>query len=102
MIFPCVQCGACCRLVGESMQPVIRSVPGTTICDKLDQETNLCTIYEERPAICRIKEATPAAMGHVPWFALNLVSCLNFANQLGMKEKAQELVAIMNSQIALH
>lgn len=97
MTFPCVKCGACCRLVGESMLPALQPVPGTTICDKLDQATNLCTIYETRPAICRIDAMMPAAMDEQTWVAINLISCLKFARQLDTKEKAQELVSVMNS-----
>ena len=28
--------------------------PGSTICLHLDEATNLCTIYETRPAMCRV------------------------------------------------
>lgn len=39
--FECEKCGACCRVLG---------------CPKLDPETNLCMIYESRPALCRVTD----------------------------------------------
>ncbi len=34
---PCKQCGNCCRVFG---------------CPQLDEKTNLCKIYDERPGFC--------------------------------------------------
>jgi Fe-S-cluster containining protein len=54
MIFPCSQCGACCRRVGKFKdfpEPVRRD--GS--CSHL-QEDNSCAIYETRPLVCRITE----------------------------------------------
>jgi len=39
-MFPCEQCGACCRAVG---------------CDKLTTD-NLCSIYLKRPFICNVDD----------------------------------------------
>lgn len=30
--------------------------PGNGVCKFLDQDTNLCTIYEDRPLICRVDD----------------------------------------------
>ncbi|MEO7599734.1 MAG: YkgJ family cysteine cluster protein [Opitutus sp.] len=64
----CAGCGTCCRLLVE-LQPG-DAVPeefvvehsglrcmdqdGDGTCVALDRVTKLCTIYEQRPAVCRI------------------------------------------------
>ena len=50
MEFLCSQCGACCRNVSHLDLPQDKN----GICDHLDQESNLCTIYDNRPDICRV------------------------------------------------
>lgn len=53
--YKCENCGACCR----NWNPASYD---STICDEngvckyLDQNTNLCTIYETRPVFCRCDE----------------------------------------------
>ncbi|MRX73378.1 YkgJ family cysteine cluster protein [Bacillus lacus] len=51
--FPCTSCGACCS-----------SIEGIAFLEKYNQngscnklKDNECTIYEERPLLCRIDEA---------------------------------------------
>tara|TARA_Y100000593_G_C4082350_1_gene224474 strand:- start:147 stop:446 length:300 start_codon:yes stop_codon:yes gene_type:complete len=48
--FLCSQCGACCRNVKKIGLP--HDEDG--VCLKLDKKTNTCTIYENRPEICRV------------------------------------------------
>lgn len=51
--FPCDQCGKCCRNLNKS--PLYADLhDGAGICRYLNQETNLCTIYEKRPEKCNI------------------------------------------------
>ena len=54
-MFPCERCGQCCRRVGESIVGRHLARPDG-ICKFLDEATNLCTIYETRPDICRVDE----------------------------------------------
>lgn len=51
--FPCDQCGACCKQVNlsEATSALDR---GDGICKHLNTKTNLCTVYHDRPDICRI------------------------------------------------
>lgn len=52
-VFPCTRCGACCRNV--SLSPLTAWLDkGDGVCYHLDVETNLCSIYEHRPEICRV------------------------------------------------
>ncbi|WP_078055520.1 YkgJ family cysteine cluster protein [Rappaport israeli] len=53
--FPCNACGLCCRLVGTNPQTAFLD-RGDGICQHLDVQSNLCTIYSERPLICRVKD----------------------------------------------
>lgn len=55
MHFPCTSCGKCCRLVGNSPQTDFLN-RGDGVCRHLDENTNLCAIYEIRPLVCNIKE----------------------------------------------
>ena len=54
-MFYCDQCGCCCRSIGDisSFQELNR---GDGVCRYLNVDTNLCTIYENRPLLCRVEE----------------------------------------------
>ncbi len=51
--FPCTACGKCCRRVNENPQGHFLD-RGDGVCRHLIEDTNLCSIYEMRPIICRI------------------------------------------------
>lgn len=53
--FPCNSCGLCCRIVGKNPAGAFLN-RGDGICRYLNLENNQCTIYENRPMICRVKE----------------------------------------------
>ena len=54
-MFPCNRCGGCCRRVGEVF--FAEHMTGSDgVCKYLDESTNLCTIYAERPIFCRVDE----------------------------------------------
>ena len=50
MEFLCSKCGACCRNVGNSKLPS----DDKGVCLNLDQENNICKVYNTRPDICRV------------------------------------------------
>lgn len=53
-MFPCNKCGACCRNLNRS--PLYDEMHnGDGICRYL--KGNLCSIYQDRPLICRIDDA---------------------------------------------
>ena len=54
-MFPCERCGCCCRRVGEVFFARHMAKPDG-VCKYLDEATNLCTIYNERPIFCRVDE----------------------------------------------
>ena len=51
--FPCSQCGLCCQQVNKSsLTDYLDRGDGT--CRHLDVQRKQCSIYEQRPDICRI------------------------------------------------
>lgn len=71
MSFDCVQCGACCRKVGDLSRTLDR---GDGVCRHLTAE-NLCAVYEIRPLLCRVDEAKPACVSLPDWHAMNKDAC---------------------------
>lgn len=53
--FPCTSCGKCCRRVYLSEQTAYLD-RGDGICHHLDEPSNLCQIYENRPLVCRVED----------------------------------------------
>lgn len=53
--FPCSSCGLCCRRVNFSNETNFLD-RGDGVCHFLNEETNLCNIYDERPLVCRVKD----------------------------------------------
>jgi Fe-S-cluster containining protein len=55
MDYPCSSCGLCCQHVGDI--PQLQELSGKEgACIHLS-ESNECSIYNERPLLCRIDEA---------------------------------------------
>ena len=51
--FNCNKCGLCCRSLDKSK--LYESLhDGDGICRYLDLDTNICTIYKNRPILCNI------------------------------------------------
>lgn len=54
-MFKCKCCGLCCRNLHSN--PIFKNMHnGNGICKYLDEDTNLCLIYDTRPLICRIDD----------------------------------------------
>lgn len=54
-MFECERCGQCCRRVGRTI--LGGDLAGSDgVCRYLDKTTNLCTIYAERPLLCRVDD----------------------------------------------
>lgn len=52
-IFPCTQCGKCCKNISLSKETIFLD-RGDGICKYFNTKDYLCSIYEKRPEICRI------------------------------------------------
>lgn len=53
--FPCTACGKCCRQVHRSEHTTFLD-RGDGICRHFNTQTNLCTIYHDRPLVCRVED----------------------------------------------
>lgn len=51
--FPCDECGKCCKNLHLSRE-LDELNRGDGVCKFLNESTSRCTIYENRPDICRI------------------------------------------------
>lgn len=76
MMFQCDQCGACCRHLGWS--DLYRELDrGDGVCKYLSG--NLCSIYENRPLLCRVDESYEAffngVMSRTTYDKLNYEAC---------------------------
>jgi len=54
-MFPCTGCGACCQNI-TNIEELKEHDLGNGTCKHLDHISNKCTIYNDRPNICRIDE----------------------------------------------
>jgi Fe-S-cluster containining protein len=54
-LYKCENCGQCCKNWNPA-QHDISLVDENGVCKFLNQETNLCTIYDKRPIFCRTYE----------------------------------------------
>lgn len=54
-MFICLKCGECCRAVKDS--EITKHLDrGDGICAHFCDNSNICTIYDSRPLICRVCE----------------------------------------------
>jgi hypothetical protein len=76
MSFPCCQCGCCCRHV--NLSAIYTELDrGDGVCKYLSG--NLCSIYKERPLLCRVDESYERFfskdMSREEFYRLNLDVC---------------------------
>lgn len=95
-MFDCDRCGLCCKKVGSS--EVYKHMDrGDGICLYFNINTNLCTIYETRPLICRIDEAYEHSFKHLlhkeEYYTLNYLSCELLKRQ--EKQKMSDMKAAL-------
>ena len=69
--FDCSMCGRCCMHMTEVLEglPILANIIGEKnasfpytnnngVCEKLILESNLCSVYEDRPIICSFEKLT--------------------------------------------
>lgn len=65
-IFHCTRCGACCSQL-ELFGPAYAHLDdGTGVCRHFDRTTRLCSVYGQRPLICRVEEGWEPFFRHMP------------------------------------
>jgi len=52
-MFPCTGCGLCCQNISDIKELETFDL-GNGVCKYFNILDNVCTIYEERPDICRV------------------------------------------------
>lgn len=76
--FPCTACGKCCQNVGNSSLTVFLD-RGDSTCRHFDDRTKLCTIYADRPLVCRVEDYYKKYLSHsIEWddfVKINLEVC---------------------------
>lgn len=82
-MFFCDKCGECCRNLNKS--PIYDNLhDGSGVCKYL--EGNICSIYDERPILCRVNESYNIffkdAMTLDKYYKLNYEFCMKLKNQL--------------------
>jgi hypothetical protein len=84
LVFPCEKCGNCCRNLSNS--PLYKELDtGYGICRYFDESTNECTIYENRPLICRVDEFYEKNLKSViskeKYYEKNKIACRKLQNK---------------------
>lgn len=80
-MFQCDKCGECCRHL--DLSPIYHSLDrGDGVCKYLNG--NLCTIYENRPLLCRVDESYEAyfkdSITKSDYYRLNYENCNKIKN----------------------
>ena len=92
LIFPCQQCGLCCQHVNLSEETQFLD-RGDGTCRHYEMVSKRCSIYAERPDICRVerqyKERYARQYGWDEYVSLNLQVCASLQEQ----EKRQPLTS---------
>lgn len=96
-LFPCTNCGQCCRLVNMSSATAFLD-RGDGVCQYLDTVTNLCTIYHQRPIICNISvfynKHLSQTLSWEEYVNMNLEMCRKFQEDARKKPVFKSLEAI--------
>lgn len=75
--YPCSQCGLCCRHVDRSHETAWLD-RGDGTCRHFDTAAKHCTVYAQRPQICRIDELYPRfshTMSRAAYYQANAAVC---------------------------
>jgi len=89
-LFPCTSCGLCCQRI--SVVPELSAYDrGDGVCMHLVE--NRCSIYEERPEICRIDQMFEKVyskhFSRHEFYLENLKVCKNLQISAGLPEEQQ-------------
>ena len=101
MIFPCIQCGLCCRRLDRTVDTIApENING--ICIYL--EGSLCKIYEKRPLCCNIEVAYKLLFKDVltqkEFYLQNLEICFALNQEAGLYTNCNRLTRIINKLYA--
>jgi hypothetical protein len=95
MNFPCTGCGCCCKVINWADKIVVRDDPdhplyfpythNEGVCEKLID--NKCSVYETRPALCRIGVNIPEWMPIDQYYEQNIAACNKLIDLFGLGDE---------------
>ncbi len=89
MSYPCTQCGLCCKNI-QSVESLSTFHLGDGVCINYDDSVG-CTIYNERPDVCRIDEGYKKFFSSVisfsDYYKKNAEVCNQLQKTAGMDNK---------------
>ena len=89
IVFPCNRCGACCKMVGNSVIGSSMAL-ANGVCKWFDDITNLCTIYGNRPMFCNVdacyEQFYSWIMTREEFYEMNLQVCNNLKLSANLRE----------------
>lgn len=96
-MFPCTKCGVCCKsLKSNSLYKAMDR--GDGVCKYYDELENGCSIYVNRPLICRIddmyEKAFSEKMTKEKYYAANALACYEAQNLAGIP--AEQRIKLTN------
>lgn len=87
--FPCSQCGLCCQHVHLAVETRFLD-RGDGTCRHYDELSKLCSIYDERPDICRVdlqyERNYAQQYSWDKFIEVNLVACELLQSQCDQKD----------------
>jgi Fe-S-cluster containining protein len=86
-VFHCTQCGECCRHVDNS-ELTSHLDRGDGLCRYLDRDERTCTIYGDRPLVCRVDECFDQVFRHsmsrAEYYRRNAAACNEMQEEAGL------------------
>ena len=87
IFFQCNKCGLCCQHVDNFKADDEQLDRGDGTCRYFEEETRLCSIYNDRPLICRIEDFYNAylkdSISKNEYYDLNRLSCIELKKKYG-------------------
>ena len=87
-VFPCSQCGNCCRSVGKTFWGKSMALEDGS-CKWLDHKTQRCTIYDNRPVFCNVDKCYDniyiTKMSRDEFYQINKRVCYELQKEYGVK-----------------
>ena len=84
-MFRCDKCGLCCRSIA-GIEIYANLDRGDGICKFLNEESNLCEIYDERPLLCNVDKSYDyffsSYMTKEEYEAVNYAACQQLKSKL--------------------
>lgn len=90
MIFPCSKCGICCQNI-TGIEELESYDMGNGTCKYFDISSDMCTIYDTRPNICRIDKMFDLkykkSFSKLEFYNLNAKACNELQEKFNLNKK---------------